>query len=77
MSWPDRQRQTPGRGMILMPWRRRRNRYEHADEGRPGTVLTTEEARQGETSGNMRRVLGGSLALSVLAGAILYVTFFS
>ncbi len=59
-----------------MPWKYGNPHNDPADESRAGTVLTTQEARQGETSGHMRGVLAGSLALSILSGAILYVTFF-
>jgi hypothetical protein len=50
--------------------------HDPADENRPGAVLTTQESRQGETSGHMRYVLGWSLALAIIAGAMLYVNFF-
>lgn len=73
MSWPDRQRRIPGSGVTLMPWR---NRYEHVNEGRAGIVLTTNEARQGETSGHMRGVLAASLVLAIIAGTALYSYFF-
>lgn len=45
------------------------------DDGRdrPAPVLTTEEARQGEVSGHMRRVLVLSLMLALIAGAVLMV----
>lgn len=33
--------------------------HDPADEDRPGAVLTTQESRQGETSGHMRYVLAG------------------
>ena len=36
-----------------------------------GTILSSEDARQGETSGRMRRVLGYSLTLALVAGAVL------
>lgn len=38
------------------------------------TVLTTEKARSGETTGNMRRVLFVSLGFATIAGAILVGT---
>jgi hypothetical protein len=38
------------------------------------TVLTTEEARSGETTGNVRRVLFVSLGFATVAGAILIGT---
>jgi hypothetical protein len=44
------------------------------DRHRPAPVLTTEDARQGEVSGHMRRVLAFSLMLALIAGAILIVT---
>ena len=50
--------------------------HDRADEGRPGAVLTTQESRQGETSGHMRLVLAGSIGLAIVAGAIIYVNFF-
>ena len=50
--------------------------HDPADEDRPGAVLTTQESRQGETSGHMRLVLAGSLALAIVAGTIIYVNFF-
>lgn len=37
------------------------------------TTLTTQEARQGETSGRLRTVLGASLALAVFAGIAFFV----
>ena len=37
--------------------------------------LTTTEARQGETTGSVRYVLGISLALAVIAGVILYFVY--
>lgn len=39
--------------------------------------VTTEEARQGETSGHMRMVLGASLVMAVIAGVIIYFQYFS
>ena len=50
--------------------------HDPADENRPGAVLTTQEARQGETSGHMRYVLAGSLGLAIIAGVVIYVNFF-
>ena len=50
--------------------------HDPADESRPGAVLTTQESRQGETSGHMRYVLAGSLTLAFIAGVILYTNFF-
>lgn len=41
------------------------------------TVLTAQEARQGKELGVMRYVLHISLALSVIAGIVLYVIFFT
>ncbi|MBU2533518.1 MAG: hypothetical protein KKB37_12310 [Alphaproteobacteria bacterium] len=38
------------------------------DEETNRTVLTTEEARQGRTSGHVRAILFASLLLAVLAG---------
>ena len=46
------------------------------NETRPGAVVTTQESRQGETSGHMRLVLAGSLVLAVIAGVLLYGNFF-
>jgi hypothetical protein len=39
------------------------------------TELTTNEARQGETTGSVRYVLGISLALAVAAGVVLYFVY--
>ena len=50
--------------------------HDPADEDRPGAVLTTQESRQGETSGHMRYVLAGSLVLAIIAGMVLYSNFF-
>ena len=50
--------------------------HDPADESRRGAVLTTQESRQGETSGHMRYVLAGSLGLAVIAGVAIYVNFF-
>jgi hypothetical protein len=41
---------------------------QNADDPSKPTVLTPEEARQGETTGRVRWILGLSLALAVLAG---------
>lgn len=41
------------------------------------TVLSAQDARQGKELGVMRYVLHISLALSVIAGVILYAIFFS
>lgn len=38
--------------------------------------LTQQEARQGVTLGHVRYVLGFSLALAVLAGVVIYFSFF-
>ena len=35
-------------------------------------VVPTDQARQGESTGHVRYVLAGSLALAVLAGLLLY-----
>jgi len=40
------------------------------------TILTTQQARQGKTLGVMRYVLGISLGLAVLAGVIIYASYF-
>jgi hypothetical protein len=40
------------------------------------TVLNAQEARQGKELGVMRYVLYISLALSVIAGAVIYAIFF-
>jgi hypothetical protein len=40
------------------------------------TVLSAEQARQGKELGVMRYVLHTSLALSVIAGVVLYAIFF-
>ena len=48
--------------------------HDPADENRPGALLTTQEARQGETSGRMRLVLALSLVLAIIAGVIVYTT---
>ena len=40
-------------------------------DDRRETVLSGEEARQGETSGHMRRVLVFSLMLMLIAGAVM------
>ncbi|MEI9996441.1 MAG: hypothetical protein WDM91_17725 [Rhizomicrobium sp.] len=47
--------------------------YPATDETPPKIVVPTEEARQGETSGHVRKVLMFSLGLAVLAGIVLYV----
>ncbi|MBA2587520.1 MAG: hypothetical protein H0U98_02740 [Alphaproteobacteria bacterium] len=39
------------------------------------TVLTSEEAREGKELGVMRYVLSISLALSVIAGIVIYTIF--
>ncbi|MEI9990156.1 MAG: hypothetical protein WDM86_08965 [Rhizomicrobium sp.] len=46
------------------------------ENGARERVVSTEQARQGETSGHVRWVLIVSLALAVVAGAVLWsVTF--
>jgi flagellar biogenesis protein FliO len=40
------------------------------------TELTTNEAREGETTGHSRYVLGISLGLAVIVGVILYMIYF-
>jgi hypothetical protein len=40
-------------------------------------VVPTEQARQGESTGHVRYVLGSSLVLAVLAGIALYVIYFT
>ena len=42
----------------------------------PKTTLTAEQARQGKELGVMRYVLYISLTLAVLAGVIIYFSFF-
>lgn len=42
----------------------------------PKTTLTPQEARQGKELGVMRYVLHISLTLSVIAGVIIYFSFF-
>jgi hypothetical protein len=39
-------------------------------------VVPTQDARQGETSGHVRTMLGASLILAVVAGVFLYVMYF-
>jgi len=39
------------------------------------TELTTNEAREGETTGSMRYVLGISLALVVVAGIAIFIIY--
>ncbi len=41
----------------------------------PRRVVPTERARQGESTGHVRYVLGSSLVLAVLAGVFLYVLY--
>jgi hypothetical protein len=43
----------------------------------PRRVVPTDDARQGEATGHVRYVLGGSLALAALAGIFLYVFNFT
>jgi hypothetical protein len=47
----------------------------HTEEGH--VVLNAQEARQGKELGVMRYVLHISLALSVIAGIVLYALFFA
>ena len=47
----------------------------HTEHGH--TVLNTQEARQGKELGVMRYVLHISLALSVIAGVIIWAVFFA
>jgi hypothetical protein len=47
----------------------------HADDDEE-QVLTTTEARSGETSGHVRTVLAVSLSLALIVFAILYSAFF-
>jgi hypothetical protein len=46
-----------------------------ADQGK--VTLTAQEARQGKELGVMRYVLHISLALSVIAGVVIYAIFFN
>jgi hypothetical protein len=39
-------------------------------------VVPTQDARQGESTGHVRYVLMSSLALAVVAGAVLYLVYF-
>ncbi|MBV9044975.1 MAG: hypothetical protein JO348_00075 [Alphaproteobacteria bacterium] len=39
-------------------------------------VVPTMEARQGESTGHVRYVLGTSLALALVAGVVIYLGFF-
>lgn len=41
---------------------------QNADDPSKPTVLTTEEARQGETTGRMRTVLVSSLVFALISG---------
>ena len=45
----------------------------HTENGK--TVLTAQEAREGKELGVMRYVLAISLALSVIAGVVIYTIF--
>jgi hypothetical protein len=45
------------------------------DAPHTGPELTTTEARQGETSGHVRRVLAGSLTLAAIVFVLLYVFY--
>lgn len=47
-----------------------------ANNGEVGRVVPTEQARQGESTGHVRYVLHGSLALAVIAGVVLYAIYF-
>jgi len=53
-----------------------RRRFEMATTEHGRTVLNAQEARQGKELGVMRYVLHISLALSVIAGVVLYAIFF-
>jgi hypothetical protein len=58
-----------------MPRSEQRNgKMAKTENGR--TVLNAQEARQGKELGVMRYVLHISLALSVIAGVVLYAIFF-
>ncbi|MEJ0027460.1 MAG: hypothetical protein WDN01_15655 [Rhizomicrobium sp.] len=46
------------------------------DNSTPKQVVSTEDARQGETSGHVRWVLRVSLALAVVAGVVLWSVYF-
>ena len=41
----------------------------------PRRVVPGDVARQGEATGHVRYVLGGSLALTAVAGVVLYLIF--
>jgi len=56
----------------IMP---RNEEIKMADQGK--VTLTAQEARQGKELGVMRYVLNISLALSVIAGVVVYAIFFS
>jgi len=48
----------------------------HHDEHEERPVLTTTEARSGETSGHVRTVLVVSLSLALIVFAVVYSAFF-
>jgi hypothetical protein len=49
--------------------------YPQPETTTPRRVVPTDSARQGESTGHVRYVLGSSLVLAVLAGVFLYVIF--
>ena len=53
-----------------------RGPYRDPRDGEPETEVTTREARSGETSGHVRRILAISLSLTVAGMALLLVYWF-
>ncbi len=48
----------------------------HSQTTEPRTVLPKEEARQGVTGHNVRYVLGGGLAIVIVAFVAIYIFYF-
>jgi hypothetical protein len=46
------------------------------DEAEPETEVTTREARSGDTSGHVRRILGISLSLTAIGMALVLIYWF-
>jgi len=55
---------------------RNTNNLQDLEKTEGGTNLTTEEARQGETSGHVRAVLAASLSAALIAMGLVYLIFF-
>ena len=66
---PGTQCRSPGYAVMA------REPFDQADEHEPRIVIPASKARQGETSGRMRRVLTASVTLAIVVVVIAYFYF--